>query len=83
MKIIRKLDLQGMYEIECECGKVDRKLMHGIVWCANCTRNRPAHDMLMEYQKRQEFLDSVTGFTSPASVTANENATVKTPGAGD
>ena len=51
MKIIKQLDCHGAYEVLCECGHHEKKLMHGIIWCANCMRNRPAHDMLIEFNK--------------------------------
>lgn len=83
LRIVSCVDpMNSRYRIACEaCGLVSVWLMHGEIECRHCHIKATAHDMLIEYQKREQFLDSVTGFTSPAS--AQANATVKTPGAGD
>jgi len=71
----------GRYRVICSgCGKVDVKSLHGVIKCNMCNTEANAHDMLMEYKQRQEFLDNITGRISPASAQANATP-VKTPGA--
>ena len=56
----------GRYRVFCSgCGRIDIKSLHGIIKCDVCNTCASAHDMLMDYQKREQFLDSIT---RPAAV---------------
>ena len=62
MRIVSCINPEAsQYRVACsKCGMVSVRSMHGQIKCMLCNTEESAHDMLVEYMQREQFLDEIT-----------------------